>query len=715
MTFPKTPPPGAFKRIDVPAKERFFDRVEGLLPMKGNRPAWVEMLKLIKYPTTVVTLDFETHFSSDYHMGKGGDSLSTIEYVTSPKFEAIGLANLTMTAEYPYADYQANAQCEIGEERIKAHIEYLKGLYGPRLEGCTVSFHNAKFDATVLRVKYNLIPKYIIDTLDLARAWNSRQVHGLDALAEQWGLPAKGDTSEFKNLTLKVRYEKPKGKKAPKMPVRVPTADAEQLGRLAGYATNDAARQWEVFTILFPRLSNPCVEVRVMRHTLDLFLHPKLGVDFDHGKKLVQVFREQLDSAVHATAQTSEEISGDKSFQALLCEAVRQAGDDPQQYMKQMKRGSALATSKTDDQRELLVNHADERVRLLMAARIAQDSWPLHIGRANKIMRQALAAGGLLLVPLHYYGAATGRFSGGESLNLQNLPKEGILALIRQLLIAPPGYKLIVVDAAAIEARVLAWLAGQWDLVDKFARNEEIYCGFASKVLGYKVRKPRKDGPIKAIEDRMTWARNKIGKIGILGGGYGMGQDKFFALGAGAFDLDTAGKIKDTYRAENAEIVKLWGTMEQAFIHTAKYHKPSVLERGVRFDSYNDCDVVMTLPNGRELHYLKVKLGRGNFNKESARVFNAREMSWEHIWGGTLVENAVQAISRDVLTEATLRLEDQGVGVVLTVHDEVVCVVEGTKADAALKLAVKEMSATPTWGDRMPLGAEGGIYDRYQK
>lgn len=413
MNYPSKPPPGAFKRIDVPAKERFFDRVEGLLPMRGNKPAWIEMLKLIKYPTTVCILDFESFFSSDYHMGKGGDSLSTIEYVTSPKFEAIGLAHLTMTAEYPYADYQANAQCEIGEERIKAHIEYLKGLYGPHLEGCTVSVHNSKFDITVLRVKYNLVPKFVVDTLDLARAWNSRQVHGLDALAEQWGLPAKGDTSEFKNLTLKVRYEKPKGKKAPKMPVRVPTATAEQLTRLAGYATNDACRQWEVLTLLLPRLSNPRIESRVMRHTLDLFLCPKLGVDFDHGKKLVTTFEGELSQAVEATGQTSEEISGDKSFQALLCQAINDAGDSIQQYMKQMKRGPALAISKTDDQRELLVNHADERVRLLMAARIAQDSWPLHIGRVKRIMAQAQANGGLLCVPLVFCGAHTGRFSGG--------------------------------------------------------------------------------------------------------------------------------------------------------------------------------------------------------------------------------------------------------------------------------------------------------------
>lgn len=413
MNYPQKAPPGAFKRIDVPAKERFFDRVEGLLPMRGGKPAWIEMLKLIKYPTTVVILDFESFFSSDYHMGKGGDSLSTIEYVTDKRFEAIGLAHLTMTAEYSYADYQNSAHCEIGEERIKAHIEYLKGLYGPHLEGCTVSVHNSKFDITVLRVKYNLIPRYVIDTLDLARAWNSRQVHGLDALAAQWGLPAKGDTSEFKGLTLRVRYEKPKGKKAPKMPVRVPTATDEQLTRLAGYATNDAARQWECFSLLLPRLSNPCVEVRVMRHTLDLFLHPRLGVDFDHGRKLVVTFEGELNKAVEATGQTSEEISGDKSFQELMVRALQLAGEATAPYFKTMKRGPALAISKTDDQRELLVNHADERVRLLMAARIAQDSWPLHIGRVKRIMAQAQASGGLMPVPLVFCGAHTGRFSGG--------------------------------------------------------------------------------------------------------------------------------------------------------------------------------------------------------------------------------------------------------------------------------------------------------------
>jgi len=164
---------------------------------------------------------------------------------------------------------------------------------------------------------------------------------------------------------------------------------------------------------------------------------------------------------------------------------------------------------------------------------------------------------------------------------------------------------------------------------------------------------------------------------------------------------------------ENAAIVKFWADIERAFRYTATYHRPAVLERGLRFDSYEDCDVVMTLPNGREMHYLEVKVDRGG--ERGLEVYNQTTHSWEHIWGGTLTENAVQAISRDILVEAMLRCEDQGIHCALSVHDELVCVVEEDQAEGALKTVIQELSATPAWAPRLPLGAEGRTRRSYSK
>lgn len=716
-------PPPSYKQWQKPPEPKpqvvtHFEQLQTYsLPMAAPlKPAWVEMLRIIGYPTTVVVLDFEAFFSDDYGMGAKADSLSTIEYVMDTRFEAIALAHLTMDGAAPFPDYENNVHCEIGEERIAAHIHYLKGVYGPRLEGCTVSCHNTSFDALVLLKRYNCDPRFIIDTINLARNWNARSLHGLGDLVKQFKLPDKGDTEEFRGLTLRTRWVRAKSrKKGPKMPVQMPIATADQLERLAGYACNDVTRQWELFTLMLPRVSNPVVEVQVMRHTLDIFLKPTLMVDFEHGKKLVALYQGELDREVDASGHTSEEISGNKSFEKLMIEALILSGDNAADYMKDMKSGPALAMAKADEGRDELVNHRDPQVRKLMAARVAQKSWPLHIGRVQRIMNQALANNGWLGVPLKYHGAHTGRYSGGEKINLQNLSKYGILALIRQLLIAPPGKKLVVVDAAAIEARILAWVAGQWDLVDKFAKGEEIYCGFAEKVLGYPVRKPRKDsGGIPAIERRMLWARNSIGKIGILGCGYGMGQDKIFEVGAGEIDLDMALKIRDTYRSENAEIVKFWHDIEKAFLHTAKYRTPALLDRGLRFDAYSDCDVVMTLPNGREIHYIDVKVKKDG-RYETLEVHNAKEHKWEHLWGGTLTENCVQALARDVLIEAMLRLEGQGLHTALSVHDELVLVVDDALANSTLAAAIRELSHTPTWAERMPLAAEGSVMQCYTK
>jgi DNA polymerase len=401
----------------------------------------------------------------------------------------------------------------------------------------------------------------------------------------------------------------------------------------------------------------------------------------------------------------------------LLVTALAFAGDDPQKYFKEMKKGPMLAVSKTDGEREDLLNHPDAVVRSLMAARVAVKSWPLHISRVERILNQATANGGVLCVPLRYYGAHTGRWSGTELINLQNLAKAGLLSAIRQLLVAPDGTVLVIVDAAAIEARVLAWIAGEWDLVEKFRTGAEIYCGFASKIVGWTVRKPR-EGGIKAVEERHKWARNSIGKIGILGGGYGMGTDKFHALGDGAFDKTMAKQIRDTYRAEHPAIVQFWKDAERCFLQTVITRRTHPMDRGLRFDATDDCDVMITLPNGRELKYhrVRVKHEEGPYGwKDTLEVYNAIEHSWNRTWGGEITENVVQALSRDILAECILRLEDQGIHVCFHCHDEVVCTIPPADAPRVLAVAIKEMSVVPTWGQGLALGAEGCISTVYKK
>lgn len=718
------PPPPCPSRLPVPKATQSivtsFKQVNTYqLPMASDYvPAWVRVLQQCGYPTQVVVLDFETYFDAEYSL----KLMSTPEYILDKRFEVLGLARVQMDGQYPFGDYQANSVMEVGAERVERYLRYLQAIYGPALEGCTIVMQNAGFDASVLAWHYGIFPKFIVDTKCLAAAWNTRSKHDLGHMATTFGLPDKGETKDFLACTMRKRYFRPKIRGKAQAPQVRPVMTDDQVKALCGYADNDVMREWEVFTILLPMLSNPKIELAVQHHTLELFTRPVLKLDVAKANELIVGMEAEIDAIIAPTSLTREEISGDKSFEWALSERLRAIGENPQTYMKVCKRGMMLALAKDDPERKLLAAHTDETVRNLIAARGALDSWPLHIKRVRRLLSMAAACGGLLPVPLNYWGAHTGRWSGGQKLNLQNLPKRGhpLVVAMRGLLIAPEGYVLAIVDLAAIEARVLAWIAGQWDLIEKFANREEIYCGFAAKVLGWAVRKPKKDG-IPAIEARHTWARNNIGKIGILGCGYGMGPKEpgnptspnYFFRDAG-LDLAMAERIVSVYRESNTAITGFWRAIEKAFSYTAKYKRPCAMERGLTFHSTDKIDVVITLPNGRELHYHKVRINAA-LRSEQISVFNEMEHKWDYLWGGTLTENVVQAMSRDVLIEAGMRLEGMGYHTAFHCHDELLLVVPAAQGERCLEDTITEMSKTPVWATRLPLAAEGWIGDRYGK
>jgi DNA polymerase len=272
---------------------------------------------------------------------------------------------------------------------------------------------------------------------------------------------------------------------------------------------------------------------------------------------------------------------------------------------------------------------------------------------------------------------------------------------------------LVIADASQIEARVLEWCAGQKDLIEKFKQfdageGKDVYCHMADDIVGFAVHKPRKDDP-KDVADRMDAARFK-GKVAVLGGGYGMGKNKF--ADTYGLPIEEAETIVGVYRQKNDKIVKFWTDVENAFKYMFKYGKPCQLPCGIRFDQTKDCDVILTLPNGRELKYHTVQVKPDDYG-ESIRVWNDQEKTWVHIWGGYLTENIVQAISRDILWDAIERLEKQGHHTALHVHDELIIVTPKGTGEKVLKLAEKALSTNPTWALECPLAAEGVVSERY--
>ena len=291
-------------------------------------------------------------------------------------------------------------------------------------------------------------------------------------------------------------------------------------------------------------------------------------------------------------------------------------------------------------------------------------------------------------------------------------------------MVADPGHCFVSVDAAQVEARIVAWLAGQQDVVDAFGDGVDLYSEFIGGVIGTEVHKPL---PSDSIEDaiRLTALRN-IGKDAILGLGFGMGKVKFLrqlkehpqaeeirkVLGD-RLCLDFTGKMVNIYREKYWKIPVLWKSLEYQF-HEIRNGSSSWTEwpnRSLVFRSFKPTfkaklSVGMQLPSTRVIHYTDLK------SKWVTEPF--RHLEWTYganrkIYGGMLTENAVQAIARDILAEAIYLLEKLGYPVILTIHDSVICHVPVEKRDQCLSDGVRILSETPNWGDGLRLGAEGHI------
>lgn len=649
-----------------------------------------DILRQCGYPERVLTLDFETYFDGEYSLKE----MSAIEYVTDSRFEttAVGLKIDNKPAE-----------CVCQDDNYDDYRHFLALGWA----SFTVLCHNSAFDLLILKHHFGIEPPYILDTLALARHWDSRSKHDLGSLCKRFKLPDKGNTEDFSGWTFRDRFYASGRSKARK---QRPIFTQEKIAAMQSYCCNDIEQTYKLAKILLPKLSNPATELKLIKHTLDLALKPLLDFDDIKANDLIRDMQIEIDLAVADTGHTKEEISGNKSYERILCDALLANGDDTSRYFKTTAKGNRkIADSKTDDAGEKLLHHKAEAVRKVATARKAVKSWPLHIGRVTRMQQMAKAWGGKLGVPLNYHGAHTGRWSGAGKINLQNLPKQGheLIVAMRGLLLAPPGHKLVIVDASQIEARVLAWAAGQDDLCDKFRRKDDVYCEFASKVLGFRVVKADKDKCIPAIGKRLRWARDSIGKIGVLGCGYGMGARKAEGYAQGAIDFGMAERIVQTYRREHPRIVEYWYRVERAFRAVAKRLPPIALGLGVVIHSLPDCDVCITLPNKRRLYYHRVKI-----TPDSIEVWNDLENHWERTWGGSLVENIVQAISRDILAKAILVYSD---GVVLHAHDEIVFCVPDSLAEERLMDAIVTMSTAPAWATDCPLAAEGHIAERYCK
>ena len=291
-----------------------------------------------------------------------------------------------------------------------------------------------------------------------------------------------------------------------------------------------------------------------------------------------------------------------------------------------------------------------------------------------------------------------------ESLEmLYDSPSDVLSQLIRTAFIPKEGCRFIVSDFSAIEARVLAWLAGEDWVLNAFKNGEDIYCSTASQMFGVPVVKHGVNGDLR-----------QKGKVATLACGYGGSVGALKAMGAIEMGLseDELQSIVDSWREANPNIVSLWWDIDAVVkrvvkTRTKEKYKDLVIsyEKGILF---------IELPSKRRLAYPKAKIGMNRFGGESI-VYEGIVVGnkWDKIesYGGKFVENIVQAIARDILAEALMRLEEKGFNIVMHIHDEVVIESDSSSIEEINEI----MSIVPSWAPGLILDADGFESEFYKK
>ncbi|MFZ4600237.1 MAG: DNA polymerase [Terrimicrobiaceae bacterium] len=589
--------------------------------------------------------------------------MTTEEYIRSPEFEVIGFA----------------IQCHSRQEEggaphwysgTKAQLKAVLDKYD--LPNNLVVAHNAMFDVAILSFIFDIKPKGVADTLSMARAIHGTEVGGsLKALAEHYNLGVKG--TEVLNAIGKRRID----------------FNAEDLDKYGEYCKNDVVLTMDLFKNLSADF--PPIELRLIDLTIRMFTEPSLMLY----KPLLEVHLREVQKKKEDLMKFVESDREGLMSNDKFAELLKNLGVTPPTKISPATGREAWAFAKTDEGFKALLEHENEAVQILAAARLGVKS-TIEETRTERFI--GIADRGLLPIPLRYYAAHTGRWGGDDKVNLQNLPRGSEL---KYAIRAPSGYKIIDSDSSQIEARTLAWLAEQNDLVDAFERGEDVYKIMASSIY------------VKAQEE-ISKDERFVGKTTILGCGYGMGAKKFGAQ-LKTFNVEIedgeANRIIQVYRETYDWIPQLWrqaGLALDAIMadQTAVLGRKGVLtvegRKGIR------------LPNGLYIKYPNLRKLRNEQGKDEY-VYDTRKgkaVIPNRIYGGKVIENVCQALARIIIGEQMLQVAKK-YKVVMTVHDAIACIVPEQEAEAGQEYVEMCMKMRPKWAQDLLLSCESGIGRSY--
>jgi DNA polymerase len=619
----------------------------------------------------LITIDFETYYTSK---DLGFRTQTTEEYVRDKRFEVIGVS----------------VQVDAGEPVwFSGDRESMrKWLLQFDWRNSMMLAHNTLFDGCILYWHFGITPMVYLDTLSMARA-----LHGVDAggslakLAERYKIGKKGDE-------VIAAIDKRRVDFAP-----------DDLARYGEYCRNDVALTYSLFNIMSKDF--PMDELRLINMTIRMFTHPMLYVNektledrLDDMQKEKSGLLSSLMSQLKC--DTEEEVRKNLSSNKKFADILQNYGIKVPMKMSEKQKKEVPALAKKDEGFIALCESEDEFIQHLCAVRLGTKS-TLEAGRIQRFIDIGKRNKGLIPIPLKYYGAHTGRWSGMDKINFQNLPsRDPKKKALKKAIVPPEGYKVINADSSQIEARMVAWLAGQDDVVQQFARGEDVYSLFASAVYGRTITK-------KDAEQRF------VGKTCILGLGYGTGALKLqHTLSTSQpisvkIDEDEAKRIVGVYREKNDKIIELWAEaddMLEDMLNGSFKNGPKSF--GKHNCVYYDKDGII-LPNNMRIRYKNL---RKEFEDGKSKIIYDSRKGPISIWGGAVVENVVQALARIVVGAQMIDI-DNHYRVVLTVHDAAVCVVAEDEVDKAVEVITGIMHVAPEWATGLPVACEAKAGDTY--
>jgi DNA polymerase I-like protein with 3'-5' exonuclease and polymerase domains len=611
----------------------------------------------------LLTIDFETYYTSK---DLGFRTQTTEEYIRDSRFEVIGVA----------VQVDAGEPVWFSGDR-EATRKWLKQF---DWKNSMMLAHNTLFDGAILKWHFGITPMVYLDTLCMARAIHGVEVGGsLAKLALRYGIGEKG--TEVTAAIDKTRSD----------------FTPEDLAQYGEYCRNDVTLTYQLFNNMSKGF--PMEELKLIDMTLRMFTHPMLYVDEETLQQRLDDLRKEQSELLSSLMEklecaTEEEVRKQLSSNQKFAKVLEGFGVVVPLKNSPTTGKEVPALAKKDEGFIALTENEDTFIQHLCAVRLGTKS-TLEEKRIQRFIDIGKRNRGMIPVPLKYYGAHTGRWSGSDKINFQNLPSRDVKKkALKKGIIPPEGYLVINSDSSQIEARVLAWLAGQDDVVKQFADGEDVYSVFASSIY---------ERPISKKDPTERF----VGKTCILGLGYGTGALKLqHTLSTSQpvsvkLDEDECKRIVGVYREKNDKIIDLWHEADQLLedMMNNKFDKP--LSFGQHGCVFYDAEGII-LPNNLRIRYPNLR--RAEKDGKSQIVYDSRrgEIS---IWGGGVVENIVQALARIIVGTQMVEINDK-YRVALTVHDAAVVVVEEDKVDIALEVITGLMFKPPTWASGLPVACE---------